>query len=233
VISPLPTHGSPEFDDTFPPTDAYAFEDTHMPVESAAQGAPDMAFARRAPIAEPVPRKHPAPATPAVPISRTGVSATAQKARGSSKRRADVRVIGEREESSMVSCWTIYLCLQIGDSKPFRVFNGRWSECLGEREEYPYNEKTEEFKIPKKIRGIKVEVVDDEWILGGDLIWENSTDAIEFEKLQSAELGEWLKANKWSFEAIKAKLGREMKSLGSKRASRAPKQTSSRRRSKK
>ena len=57
----------------------------------------------------------------------------------------------------MVSCWTIYLCLQQGESERFRAFNGRWSECLGQREEYPYNEETEEYEIPDVINAVRVE----------------------------------------------------------------------------
>jgi hypothetical protein len=113
----------------------------------------------------------------------------------------------------MVSCWTIHLCLQAGDLNRFRIFNGRWSECLGQREEYPYNEKTEEFRIPKRIRGIKVEFVDDDIILGGELIWHCREDMIEFDDLKAPELEKWLDVNKWKLSAIRRKLTKEMKSL--------------------
>jgi hypothetical protein len=84
---------------------------------------------------------------------------------------------------------------------------------LGEREEYPYDEKTETYTIPKVIRGIKVKEIQDGLILGGDLIWQHRGDTIEFDDLKSADLQEWLSTNKWDLAAIKRKLAREMRSL--------------------
>jgi hypothetical protein len=215
----------------FPPPEAYEFEDMHVPVDG--QRISDASFVfggghrsvGSAAIETTV--IHAVAAKPPGPFVRSKDSAS------QTKKSRKVRIIDEQEESSMVSCWTIYLCLQRGESERFKIFNGRWSDFLGEKEEYPYNEETEEFELPDEINGVKVEAVDDEMILGGDLIWETPTDLVEFNETGSQELRNWLKKNNWDFEAIKVKLSREMQSLGAKQASRAPKKSSSRRREKK
>lgn len=107
-----------------------------------------------------------------------------------------IEVLAEREESSMASTCTKYLCLQFGDSKAYCLFTGMY-EGLEQASEY-FNEDTEDYDLPEEIDGKKVVGIDDETVIGGDPSWSTSDEVIEFDTIADLALNKWLKEQGWS-----------------------------------
>jgi hypothetical protein len=79
----------------------------------------------------------------------------------------------------MASAWTIYLCVTKGNTRAFRLFEGRYA-ALAHCDDY-FNEDTEDYDLPEEIDGLKVFGLDDDWVVGGELAWYNDEETIEFE----------------------------------------------------
>lgn len=122
-------------------------------------------------------------------------------------------ILSSREEASMASTWTKYLCLERGDSKRYRLFTGQY-EPLGEIAEY-YDEESEEYVIPESIDGKDVAGTDDDYIVGGDLSWHNEDETVEFNSLDEPSVAEWLKSQKWKPRSFAAELRAEITRLDS------------------
>ena len=120
----------------------------------------------------------------------------------------DVRIIAEREKSSMASTWTEYLCIQNGKEKRIRLFTGMY-EGLDEALKY-YDEDTENYKLPKTIDGKNVVKVDDEVVVGGKLNFIDAKDMVEFDSINDSQLSEWLKHTRWIKLINKSQLSDEI-----------------------
>lgn len=110
-------------------------------------------------------------------------------------------VLAEREESSIVSTWMKYLCFCTGDEKKYRLFNGRY-EALAEREQY-YNEETEDYDLPQEIDGVAVAGLEDDHVVGGDLMWYDQDDTVEFDLANDKPLGDWLASHSWDTPTVR------------------------------
>lgn len=104
--------------------------------------------------------------------------------------------IVSREQSSMVSCWTEHLCLApIGGGRN-RLFTGQY-EALAELNDY-YNEETEDYDLPDEIDGKIVNGFQDEYVVGGDLQYFESEEAVEFSSPDEPHVSDWLYASGWN-----------------------------------
>lgn len=117
----------------------------------------------------------------------------------------NILIVAERENSSMVSSWTEYLCLQKGTEKSFRIFTGMY-EGLADSSDY-YNEDTGDYDLPEQIGGKTVVKVDDDIVVGGELGFFEPDDMVEFNSLSEFEFTKWLDNSRWSkMPNIKLKL---------------------------
>jgi len=48
--------------------------------------------------------------------------------------------------------------------------------------------------------GEKVVMIEDDWIVGGDLSWSNEQDTIQFDSIDDEGLADWLDDSDWSAE---------------------------------
>lgn len=102
-----------------------------------------------------------------------------------------IYIIDEWDESSMISMWTEYLCLQKLDDSNYEL-SIRGYQILDDLQKY-YDEEMDTFDIPKEIDGWPVVKVEGEYIVGGPLL-NHSDDIwpIEFESTDDPNVVEWL-----------------------------------------
>ena len=105
-------------------------------------------------------------------------------------------ILASREQSSMVSTWTEYLCLQRDDTKGYKLFTGQY-EVLAEREHF-FNEETGDYDIPDEIDGQVVDGVEDDYVVGGDLGYFDDEQAVSFTLSDCQAVADWLKTSGWS-----------------------------------
>lgn len=105
-------------------------------------------------------------------------------------------VIAQREQSSLASTWNEYLCLSKGETRPYKLFTGQY-ECLAELNDY-YDEELEDYALPDEIDGKAVMGIEDEYFIGGELLQQDESVAIEFASVFDAELRAWLDENGWT-----------------------------------
>ena len=108
-----------------------------------------------------------------------------------------ISVVASREGSGMTSSWQEYLCLTYGDTKPYKVFEGRYMG-LAEKEDY-FDEELEDYDIPEFIDGEIVTGVEDDYIVGGELAYDSDEQAMEFIYLLDINLVNWLSEMQWDF----------------------------------
>jgi hypothetical protein len=109
-----------------------------------------------------------------------------------------VSILASREQSSMVSTWTEYLCLQRDEAGGYNLFTGQY-EALAEREQF-FNEETGEYDIPDEIDGQVVVGVDDDYVVGGELDYIHDEQAVSFKSLDEKGLADWLETSGWSYK---------------------------------
>jgi hypothetical protein len=107
-----------------------------------------------------------------------------------------VTIIASREQSSMVSTWTEYLCLERDDAGAFKLFTGQY-EALAEREPF-FNEETGDYDIPDEIDGQAVVGVDDDYVVGGELSCIDDEQVVSFRSPDDQEVAMWLESSGWS-----------------------------------
>jgi len=105
-------------------------------------------------------------------------------------------ILASREQSSMVSTWTEYLCLQRDEAGAFKLFTGQY-EALAERDQF-FNEETDEYDIPEEIDGKAVVGLEDDYVVGGDLGYFDEQQTISFKSPDDEALTEWLVSSGWS-----------------------------------
>ena len=122
-------------------------------------------------------------------------------------------VITTRELSTMASSWTEYLCISIQDSGLYCLFTGRY-QVLAESCEF-YDDEAENWLLPEEIDGEPVVGIDDDWVVGGDLDYFDSSQAINFRSLADPNIGAWLAENEWSGLVDDKQLADAIAKLGS------------------
>jgi hypothetical protein len=105
-------------------------------------------------------------------------------------------ILASREQSSMVSTWTEYLCLQQDESGGYKLFTGRY-EALAECKQF-FNEETGECDIPEEINGQQVVGVDDDYVVGGELGCFDNEQVVFSKSLDDKVVATWLQASGWS-----------------------------------
>ncbi|UCF37439.1 MAG: hypothetical protein JSU96_00785, partial [Acidobacteriota bacterium] len=110
-----------------------------------------------------------------------------------------------RENSSMASTWTEYLCLSRLADETFEL-SVRTYDVLGAAADY-VNEETGDWDLSETIEGAFVMGVEDEWVIGGELV-DNNGKSIEFQQfdrkviLDFLESVDWLAADVWLAHGI-------------------------------
>lgn len=89
----------------------------------------------------------------------------------------------------MVSTWTEYLVLRKFEGSPTRIEVCMY-EGLGLACDY-YDEELEEFILPDLIDNMKVIGIDDEAVVGGELVAIDSVDPLEIDGLDTADIIAW------------------------------------------
>jgi hypothetical protein len=106
-------------------------------------------------------------------------------------------VLGTEENSSMVSTWKEFVCLQRLSDARFEL-SVRGYEVLGEASGYR-DEETGEYHLPSEIDGSTVVGVEDEYVVGGSLV-PHSDDRypLVFSSIRNeddkSEIQEWLRS---------------------------------------
>lgn len=104
-------------------------------------------------------------------------------------------VVALRESSSMASTWSEYLCLSKGKTKPYKLFIGQY-EFLAELDDY-YDEDADDYVVPEQIDGKAVVSFEDDYVVGGDLLQQEESDAVEFSSVFDTDVRAWLKKISW------------------------------------
>ena len=121
----------------------------------------------------------------------------------------ELTVLSKREESSMASTWTEYLCFCAGDEKKYRVIEGAY-QALADAAEY-YDEETEDYDLPAEIDGEPVVGLQDDFVIGGELDWYSADKTVEFDRVEDERLKKWLTSNSWNnsevWQALKNAIG--------------------------
>ena len=118
---------------------------------------------------------------------------------------SEFTILDERRQSGRVSSWNEYLCLQRLSSNEFEISVCGY-EILGERDAY-YNEENDEFELPETIDGKSVVTIEDEWVVGGNLV--NHSDELmplRFRTEEVADLIVWLKDANWYSDGVMEKI---------------------------
>jgi hypothetical protein len=106
-----------------------------------------------------------------------------------------ISIVATREGSGMTSAWQEYLCVTYGENLNYKVFEGRYSG-LAEAQDY-YDEELEEYVLPEFIEGMLVTGIEDDYVVGGELSHSDDQEAVEFQRLGSPNLQQWLKEMGW------------------------------------
>lgn len=96
----------------------------------------------------------------------------------------------------MASTWNEYLCLTKGDLNTYRLYTAQYLS-LAELNEF-YDEELEDFLLPEQIDGQAVVGIEDEYIVGGELVQQDESASVEFGSVFDTELRDWLKHTGWS-----------------------------------
>lgn len=108
----------------------------------------------------------------------------------------ETKIIADRERASMGASWTEFLCLEAGNNRKFRLFNGRY-KSLAPSASYLDTE-TGEYSLPDEIDGETVVGTEDDWVVGGELSWYNVSDMVEFDDVEDPGLVDWLRGSGWT-----------------------------------
>jgi hypothetical protein len=117
----------------------------------------------------------------------------------------DLEIIEGREQSSMSSSWSEYLCLERKSSSTFEL-SIRGYEFIGEIRDY--SDEDGEENLPDQIDGKTVVGTVDEYVVGGNLVpITDDQETVEFSQPDQVEVIEWLKSVSWSDEETKRQVG--------------------------
>lgn len=123
----------------------------------------------------------------------------------------ELHILEQKTESTMVSTWTEYLCLQMLADNMFEI-SMRSYAIIGDLNSY-YDEEADDYVIPDQIDGQKVVGVEDGYIVGGELTEVGDhMSPLEFANVEDEELIDWINANGFD-DVILAKVRSLMHSI--------------------
>ena len=115
----------------------------------------------------------------------------------------DIRILIEKEGSSMASCWMEYLCVEQRDGQTWLSI--RRYEALALRSDYEVDSDSgdETYDIPEFIDGRRVAGIEDEHIVGGELGLDpcNVEPAISVTSSEPGVVTAWLERNRFPVNA--------------------------------
>jgi hypothetical protein len=118
-------------------------------------------------------------------------------------------ILVSREQSSMVSTWKEYLCLQPDVARGYRLFTGQY-EALADREQF-FNDETGAYDLPDEIDGKAVAALEDDYVVGGELSCFDDEQSVLFKSPDDPAVAQWLESSGWSemvnVGAIRAAIG--------------------------
>ena len=113
-------------------------------------------------------------------------------------------VIAQREASSMASTWNEYLCLTKGEFNTYKLYIAQY-DFLAELNDF-YDEEQDDYVLPEQIDGQAVVGIEDDYVVGGELVPQDESAPVEFASVFDAELREWLTQTGWSKLDVLAKI---------------------------
>jgi hypothetical protein len=111
----------------------------------------------------------------------------------------------------MASLWNEYLCLKRSGATSFQLFIGQY-EGLAELNDY-YDEDLEDYVLPTEIDGKQVAGTEDDMVVGGDLVCQDESEAIEFSIIFDPRVKDWLDKTGWSRLGVLPKIETAIASL--------------------
>jgi hypothetical protein len=112
---------------------------------------------------------------------------------------AGIEIIDERQPPTMGDAWSEYLCIEKVGENEFEL-SLRIYEFLGQYADFCDDDG--EFLNPRKIDGKEVMAIEDEYIIGGDLIKKSEDEQITFRQNSTDEVRGWLKRMDWDEHRI-------------------------------
>ena len=111
----------------------------------------------------------------------------------------------------MASTWNEYLCLTKGESNTFKLYTAQY-DFLAELYDF-YDEELHEYVLPEQIDGQVVMGIEDDYVVGGDLVPQDESIPVEFASVFDSELRDWLTQTGWSKFDVLAKIEVATKSV--------------------
>jgi hypothetical protein len=99
------------------------------------------------------------------------------------------KIIADREQASMVSCWNEYLQLTRNVDGSATIAVCQYGPLANVAD---FTDENDELKLPDEIDGTPVIGVEDEWIIGGELVLVR-----ELTYRDAPEALEWLREDGW------------------------------------
>ena len=104
----------------------------------------------------------------------------------------------------MASTWNEYLCLTKGEFNTYKLYIAQY-DFLAELNDF-YDEELDDYLLPEQIEGQVVMGIEDDYVVGGELVAQEESIPVEFSSVFNAELREWLKDTGWSKLDVLAKI---------------------------
>ena len=116
----------------------------------------------------------------------------------------ELKVINSGEQSTMASTWTEYLCIEKLTKDDFEL-SIRSYEVLGEA--IDYSDEDGEWDLPDEIDGMKVMGLEDEYVVGGNLVLHSDDyGEVKFSDPKHRDVLDWLKSVGWDSDNIKKEI---------------------------
>ena len=120
----------------------------------------------------------------------------------------EIRIISSREGSNPASTWGEDLCLKRISDNEFELFVGGY-EVVAEVSDF-FDEETGEEEVPEEIDGHPVQGIEDDYVIGGEILKNEDDGEVQFSDLETSEVKEWLASVNWgdatTLSAIQAAL---------------------------
>ena len=108
----------------------------------------------------------------------------------------------------MASLWNEYLCLVPGEIEPYKLFIAQY-EALAEAIDY-FDEELEDYVLPAEIDSKQVVGVEDDYVTGGELVYQECSDTVEFTSVFDPSVEAWLDKNYWTRHGVLSKIESEI-----------------------
>lgn len=116
----------------------------------------------------------------------------------------ELKVINSGEQSTMASAWTEYLCIEKLTKNDFKL-SIRSYEVLGQA--IDYSDEDGEWDLPDEIDGMKVMGLEDEYVVGGNLVLHSDEDGeVKFTDPKHRDVLDWLESVGWDDDTIRKEI---------------------------